>query len=168
MCPTDENEGPDTSFLDAKPDQAMRIPPAPGAERVLRELVSRTGGNVWFVSKAGQRIQGLTRQWFEHNDFHDRSGVPRQKLLFCRRRHEKRGIAEHLRLTHFIDDRMDVLAPMRDVVPHLYLFGVQARPAPAWVTAVRDWAHLEGLLLPGFGKGDEASRDVSGQPHAVV
>ncbi len=164
MCPTDEVTGPDTSFLSAKAELAMQIPPAPGAEAVIRTLVARTGGSAWYVSKAGRRVQALTKEWFRHNDFHTRSGIAAERLLFCFKRHEKARIAERLRLTHFIDDRLDVLEPMRGIVPHLLLFGVQSRPAPPWVTPVRDWNAIARLLLR---EGDERERNVIGQPHAV-
>ena len=147
MCPTSELKGPDTSFLSASPERAMRIPPAPGAEDTLRKFAEQTDGNVWYVSKAGKRIQGLTKDWFRHNDFYRRAGVPAGHLRFCFKRHQKAGIARQLGLTHFIDDRTDVLEHLRGVVEHLYLFGAQSEPAPQWVTAVRDWNEIEALLL---------------------
>ena len=147
MCPTDEVKGPDTSFLSASPDLAMRIPPSEGAEQILRELVHATRGHVWFVSKAGKRIRALTREWFHHNDFFTRCGVPEQHLHFCFKRHEKAGIAEELGLTHFIDDRRDVLEHLRTVVDHLYLFGIQSEAPPPWVVSVRDWADVQTRML---------------------
>lgn len=147
MCPTDEIKGPDTSFLTAQPELAMKIPPSTGAEPTLRALVAATGGNVWYVSKAGKRVQALTRQWFRHNDFHRRVGTEDNHLRFCFKRHEKHAIAKQLLLTHFIDDRRDVLEHLRGLVPNLYLFGVQADPAPGWATHVRDWSELCERLL---------------------
>jgi hypothetical protein len=168
LCPTDDMKGPDTSFLTSSTELAMKIPPAPGAERTIQTLVQRTGGQVWYVSKAGSRIQNLTKEWFRRNSFHEKTRVPPERLLFCIKRHEKRGIAKLLRLTHFIDDRLDVLEPMRGVVPRLYLFGVQQRPAPDWVISVRNWHELEVLLLGSNGKGDVTSGHVVGQPNAVL
>jgi hypothetical protein len=48
-----------------------------------------------------------------------------------------------LRLTHFIDDRTDVLHHLEGLVPHRYLFGPQRKPVtveglvllPAWKDA---------------------------------
>lgn len=147
MCPTDAVRGPDTSFLSVSQDRAMEIPPAPGAAATIRALVEATGGQVWFVSKAGSRIAGLTREWFQHNNFHARTSTAPESIHFCTHRHEKRGIAERLRLTHFIDDRQDVLKPMLDVVRNLYLFGVQPGPPPRWCTPVPDWFAISRLLL---------------------
>lgn len=168
MCPTDEVKGPDTSFLSASPELAMTIPPAPEAERIIRTLVERTGGNTWLVSKAGKRIQSLTKDWFRHNRFYERTGIPPTQLRFCLKRHEKRGIAKQLRLTHFIDDRLDVLEPMRGVVPNLYLFGVQKGPAPSWVTPVRNWEEVGKLLLGAVGESNVPDRNVIRQPNAVL
>ncbi len=168
ICPTDEIKGADTSFLSASPEQAMRIPPAPGAERLIRTLVEHTGGNVWYVSKAGPRIQNLTQAWFRHNHFHDRTGIPPARLRFCLKRHEKRGIAQQLRLTHFVDDRLDVLEPMRGLVPHLYLFGIQKHRAPRWAIPVRNWQELGELLLGATNESNVIDGNVFGEPNAVV
>jgi hypothetical protein len=42
-----------------------------------------------------------------------------------------------------VDDRLDVHAALRGLVPHLYLFGPQPAPPPGWVRAVRTWVDLD-------------------------
>jgi hypothetical protein len=66
-----------------------------------------------------------------------------------RRRAEKRGHARELALTHFIDDRADVLEHLRGVVSHLFLFGAQAGSIPDWVVPVADWRAARAALLVG-------------------
>lgn len=147
MCPADDDGRPDTSFLHAPEAEALAIPPAPHAFDVIRELVDRFGGNVWLVSKAGPRIQSMTLRWLEHQRFYAQTSVPPTHVRFCRERAEKRLHAVKLRLSHFIDDRLDVLAHLRGVVAHLYLFGAQRAPAPDWGHPVRDWTCVRAALL---------------------
>lgn len=148
ICPTADDGRPDTSFLGSNEHHALSIPPAPGAFAAIRGLVSLHQGRVWLVSKAGPRIQDLTRRWLEHHGFHRQTGLPPAHVRFCRRRPEKREHALELGLTHFIDDRLDVLEHLRGVVPHLFLFGWQPAAPPRWVTGVADWAAVRRRLLP--------------------
>jgi hypothetical protein len=140
--------GDDTVFLSGGHDDAMRTPAMPGAIEVLAELVTRFDGNVWIVSKCGERIQRRTLDWLEHHDLYGRTGLPRGNVRFCRRRPEKALHCEELGITHFIDDRLDVLTYLRGLVPNLYLFGRQTEPVPAWVTHLPSW--------------DAVSREMSG------
>jgi hypothetical protein len=132
--------GDDTAFLTGGHAEAMRTPEMPGATRVLADLVDRFDGNVWIVSKCGERIQRRTLQWLDHHDLYGRTGIPRANVRFCLRRAEKALHCRELGITHFIDDRVDVLGHLRGLVPHLYLFGAQAHPVPGWVTHVPTWA----------------------------
>jgi hypothetical protein len=45
-----------------------------------------------------------------------------------------------------IDDRLDVHRAIRDVVPHLYLFGPQKGDVPDWVVDAPDWHAVEAAL----------------------
>lgn len=143
---TDGSE-PDTSFLTAKDDDAIRIPPEPHAFDVVRDAMACTDGHVHVVSKCGRRIQGLTRRWLEHQGFFTYTGVPTDQVHFVLKRPEKALIAGQLGLTHFIDDRLDVLEPMRGLVPSLLWFGGARDDAPEWVIPVRDWTAARRALL---------------------
>jgi len=77
---------------------------------------------VYVVSKCGHKIEKRSREWLAHNRFHETTGVTADRLRFCRRRADKAPIARELGLTHFVDDRLEVLGYMRDVVPHRLLF----------------------------------------------
>ncbi len=77
---------------------------------------------VYVVSKCGHNIERKSREWLTHNRFHEITGVPVDRLRFCRRRADKAPIAQELGLTHFVDDKLEVLGYMRDVVPHRILF----------------------------------------------
>ena len=134
-------EGADTSFLDGDEAAALVAPAVTGAFAAIAELWRRFDGQVWLVSKAGTRIQGRTRQWLDAHDFHAATGLPRDRLRFCRQRREKADHALDLELTHFIDDRFDVLQYLEGIVPHRFLFGPQRRSYPPQSTliCVRDW-----------------------------
>lgn len=77
---------------------------------------------VYVVSKCGHNIERKSREWLAHNKFHEFTGVPAERVRFCRRRSEKAPIAQELGLTHFVDDKLEVLGYMRDVVPNRILF----------------------------------------------
>ena len=166
MCPADDDGRPDTSFLSLPEPQALAIPAAPGVWDVVPGLVRAFGGRVWLVSKAGARIEALTRRWLVHHRFFARVGLPDDAVRFCRRRGDKRDHALALGLSHFVDDRVDVLQALRGAVPHLYLFGVQVGPAPRWTTHVVDWPAARAALLGGGGV-DERGGHVLGQPDGV-
>jgi hypothetical protein len=142
---TDGGE-PDTSFLTATDDEAIRIPPEPGAFDVVRDAVERTGGHVYVVSKCGPRIATLTLAWMEHQRFFELTGVERRNVFFVRKRPEKRDVAARHGLTHFVDDRLDVLGAMVGLVPRLVWFGGNAREAPEWASPAHDWAAARSLL----------------------
>ncbi|MGW5387396.1 hypothetical protein [Nocardia sp. NPDC003963] len=44
--------------------------------------------------------------------------------------------------------RVEVHRALRDLVPHLYLFGVQRGPIPQWVRHARTWPEVEDAILP--------------------
>lgn len=165
MCPTDDDGRPDTSFLSADEPGALATPAAPGLYEVLPGLIRAFSSNVWLVSKAGPRIEKLTLKWLRHNDFYNRTGLRPDRVCFCRKREEKQIYARRHGLTHFIDDRVDVLEHLRNVVPHLVLFGVQTSPIPPWVTPALDWPSVPTALR--LGKADEATLDKGCQPHSV-
>jgi hypothetical protein len=48
-----------------------------------------------------------------------------------------------LGVTHFVDDRAEVLAALAGIVPHLYLFGPQTSPSDVNALSVLTWAETE-------------------------
>lgn len=147
------SERPDTSFIGGSLEDALQTPPYEGMFAHLPTLIERFAGRACLVSKAGPRVQDKTRHWLRHHRFHERTGVPADSVHFCRERHQKASICARLRVTHFIDDRTDVLHHLKGVVTHRYLFGPQRRGtlAPAGVTAVADWAAVVEAVLHDLG-----------------
>lgn len=115
----------DTSFLGTSFDEAMKSPATEGAVEAVAELVDRFDGEVWIVSKCGPSVENKTKGWLKHQNFYRQTGLKRENLRFCRKRPDKAPICKQLQITHFVDDRADVLQHMIGVVPNLFLFGEQ-------------------------------------------
>lgn len=118
----------DTSFFG---DNFLRTPPMPGAFGGLATVVDRRfGQHVHLVSKCGEQTEARTRRWLAHHDFYDRTGIRPGRVHFCRTRAAKAPIAAELGLTHFVDDKLEVLSYLTTVA-HRFLF----RPREAEVQA---------------------------------
>ncbi|MEV4311489.1 hypothetical protein [Actinocrispum sp. NPDC049592] len=142
--------GDDTTFLSGGFEEAMRTPAKPDAFEVIGRLTELFEGRVWIVSKCGERIQQRTREWLDYNDFWTLTGISPENKRFCRQRPEKALHCKRLQITHFIDDRRDVLGHMRETVEHLYLFGPQKTPAPEWATPTLTWLDVENAVTSGI------------------
>jgi hypothetical protein len=139
-------DGPDTSFIGGSDADAMNAPAMSGAFEALTRLNRLFEDRVWLVSKCGPRIQARTRAWLTQQRFFEHTGIPPDHLHFCRERPEKAVICGKLRITCFVDDRVDVLTAMRGIVPHRLLFGAHMTPS-AELVPVPDWREAERAIL---------------------
>ncbi|HKS17048.1 MAG TPA: hypothetical protein VJU16_07030 [Planctomycetota bacterium] len=139
IAPGDDNA--DTSFLRGSLEDALRTPPNEGMFDAVPELVRRFEGRAWLISKCGPKIQDKTRRWLDHHRFFERTGIPPKNLRFCLLRPQKADHCRELGITHFIDDRTDVLEALSEIVPSRFLFGPQkaGRPIPGGVVHVLTW-----------------------------
>lgn len=139
----------DTSFFGDRP---LETPPVDGAMEAIASLAAEVfEGRVHVVSKAGPRTEGLTRAWLRHVGFHARTGLGQHQLVFVRERSEKTRVCAELGITHFVDDRLDVLEPMTTVA-HRYLF-LGGRPGarepsdvPSWAVVAARWSTLASAI----------------------
>ena len=139
----------DTPFLGTTDELAMLSPAVDGSFDAVAELLERTEGAVWLGSKCGPGIEHRTRLWLEHHDFFGLTGMDRSHALFCRERRQKTPIAKGLGLTHFVDDRHDVLEPMVGVVGHLLHFGAPAGPPRSLgLVPAPTWDHALDVIRP--------------------
>jgi hypothetical protein len=100
---------------------------------------------VFLVSKCGESVEKKTREWLRANGFHNYTGVPEENLHFCRQREEKAPIAMNLKLTHFVDDRAEILHHLHGIVPHRILFRGTLRELE------RFWGKtMSGVLIAGY------------------
>src|SRR5262245_8869002 len=99
------------------------------------------------VSKCGPRTEKKTRLWLAQHKLLDTLGLDAQALHFCRERRDKAPICERLGVTHFVDDRMEVLVHLTSV-RHRFLFGPQTAVANVeGVVRVETWTDVVALLL---------------------
>lgn len=117
-----KNDGTDTSFIDG---DFMRTTAVDGSFETIKVIIECFGAeNVFIISKCGPAIQEKTLSWLKGRQFYESTGFLIENIRFCLKRPEKAPIATDLGLTHFIDDRADVLRFMASV-PVRYLFGPQ-------------------------------------------
>lgn len=140
----------DTSFR----QDFLRTPEVAGAIDSIRDIVdSGFGDKVWLISKCGPEVEGLTRSWLEAQHFFQRSGVLQDNIRFCRERVQKAAICEELGITHFIDDRLEVLSYLTSV-GSLYLFQPREDEVGKFVRhidrvrVVHAWSEIRDDLVP--------------------
>jgi NADH:ubiquinone oxidoreductase subunit len=119
---TGDAEEDDTSFWGPNYLETPEVDDAIATIAALSR--DRFGDAVYLVSKCGVDTEERSREWLSHNGFFERTGIPPTHVYFCRKREEKAPICATLGITHFVDDRLEVLSYLVDV-RHRYLF--QAR-----------------------------------------
>lgn len=115
------NDGTDTAF---KGERYLETTAVPDVFSSLSKLNGRFDGIVYVVSKCGLETELKTRNWLEYNGFYDLTKISPANVHYCRTRQEKAPICKWLEITHFIDDRLEVLNYL-ETVPNKYLFGPQ-------------------------------------------
>ena len=109
--------------------------------------VKRFAQRICIVSKCGPRTEEKPRLWLAHHKLLDALGLDAKALHFCREHRDKAPICKGLGVTHFIDDRVDVLVQLTSV-PHRFLFGPQKPGLNAeGVVRVKTWADVAAMLL---------------------
>ncbi len=146
----DSPPGADTTFFTGDQAAVLRTPFVPGAFDAIPRLVDLFEGQAWLISKCGPRIQQRSLDWLHHHRFFERTGIPAANVRFCLRRPDKAVHCADLGITHFIDDKPDVHAALRGLVPHRYLFGPQ-RSIPTDLTHTPDWPSAEAAVTASVG-----------------
>lgn len=135
-------DGGDTSFFSGDETAMLRTPAVPGAFEAIRTLGELFDGQVWLVSKCGERIRDRSLRWLAHHGFFEHTGVDPDRTRFCRERKQKRGICTDLGIDHFIDDHPEVHRALRGAVANQYLFGPQRHAIPDHVVWTPTWADV--------------------------
>jgi hypothetical protein len=123
-------------------------------EAIARLVQRRFREHVWLVSRCEESREPVLVAWLEQHDFFGSTGVSRHHVRFCRQRHDKATICRQLGVTHFIDDRLEVLSHLVGIVPHLYLLQSRAggmdqfRQSLPHVRLVRGWIEIVDAVLP--------------------
>lgn len=138
----------DTSFFSK---HYLKTPACDGAFEAIRHLVLG-GCDVHLVSKCGESVEGKSRKWLLTNGFYEITGLVPENVHFCRERADKATICTELGVSHFVDDRLEVLSYLKDV-PNKYLFNPSPkevdkfRVALPTVQQVSTWQELLPLIL---------------------
>ncbi len=121
--------------------------PIPDAMDSLRAIVqSGRFEKVYIVSKAHPITRIIYLAWLSHLDFWNYTGIARRDLYFCLRHKDKAPICEKLGITHFVDDRFEVLSHLK-TVPYRYALA-PTKPHPFKdAIVVHSWKELLPLLL---------------------
>jgi hypothetical protein len=140
------NDNTDTSFFT---DRYLETTAVSNAFEAIKLLNKRFNGESYLVSKCGIKTMEKTKHWLLYHDFYHITRISPDHANFCLTRAEKAPICERLELTHFIDDRLEVLGYIKDIVPNLYLFNPSQKEMKKYsqflklVTVVYNW---EGVL----------------------
>jgi 5'(3')-deoxyribonucleotidase len=138
----------DTDFPDNLPEKYLQKQPFPYSFEAIKHLVSLFNGNVWIISKAGSKIEQLSRNWLTYYNFFETTGVLVKNIRFCREREEKLIHCTELKITHFIDDRIHIMQILQGTVEQLYLFGPQkGNQKSKWWIWVMNWNEASDAII---------------------
>lgn len=98
------------------------FPPSDGVFDSLKTLSDYFSSEVYLISKCTEWAQEQILLWLKAHDFYAKTGVKEENVYFVRQRHEKDEVCRNLSITHFIDDRLEVLGYMVESTPNLILF----------------------------------------------
>lgn len=163
-------EASNTSFFGTQP---LQTPAVPGSRDAVPQLVELFEDRVHIVSKTGPQVAGLTTAWLTHHGYihaefvshvnavaapspgnsatANSNLINRSHLHYVRSRHEKHPVSRDLGITHFVDDRIEVLQHLV-TVSNRYLFtgglGNHRIPTeiPEGITVIANWATLVEVL----------------------
>lgn len=82
--------------------------PMDNAFRVINHLRNKVKA-IYIVSRVNDEQSLRAYQWFQKFKFFEETGLTPNKVFFCYERYEKGPICNKLRVTHFIDDRPEVM-----------------------------------------------------------
>ena len=105
--------------------------------------------NIYLISQCWTPLRKLAFWWLTRHNFWDITGISLEDVRFCNWGSTKAWHAEDLGITHFVDDRPDLLVMMQSSVSHCFLFGGSYRSngLPKRLTHVSDWDELYQELM---------------------
>lgn len=81
------------------------------AIRVVKKIVETYGAeNIYIISRVRtHHLSMVTGIWLEHHDILKKTNILLDNIYICYQLKDKAKLAAKLKLTHFIDDRLEVL-----------------------------------------------------------
>lgn len=138
-----------------KNEKTLEFPAVPDAIKSIRLLGKVFKDNIIIVSAIKDYSMGQDiSNWLYQNNFFYRTGIPDNPLhlYFCLERQKKADICKEFKVTHFIDDRMEVLSALVDLVPNLYLLNQDPEEIKSYadylpkVHLVNSWREITELI----------------------
>ncbi len=147
--------------------QFFTLPFVNGAVEAIKSFAPLFGPrSMHIVSKCAPESEGAIKEWLARKNFWQLTGMREGNIHFCRERHEKNPICCKLGVTHFVDDRREVLAHMSEVRTRVALnprdddpdekpfLNQPYRPTP-WeklnpILVAPDWAKAGELIRGSF------------------
>ncbi len=131
-------------------DDYLEKPFLPQAIEKIAELVELFGPErSVLVSFCGKKTQDKTLEWLLYQNFSGKTKMPKENFRFVNRREKKAEVAIKTSLTHFIDDRTEILGYLT-MVPNRYWFlgGVDEKPTtgPDGIILINQWSDLHITL----------------------
>ena len=130
------------------------IPATEGVFDCLKKLNDeKIFTDIFLVSKLKEEHDKRTLYWLEVNKFFEKTGIKPGNFFFCRERSDKEKICRDNNITHFVDDRLEVLSYMIGAVPNLYLFQPDEKEIEEFkkflpeVIRVESWAEVVKKII---------------------
>ena len=120
----------------------LDVPPVRHAFETITRLCIHFQGRLHVVSLCHPRHEEWSRRWLERWNFYERTGILSENVHFCwdQQRKSKAPICHQLGITHFIDDRLEILASLREIVSNRYLFRARDKEI------AKHREHLSGVI----------------------
>ena len=99
--------------------------PMPGSFEVINKLRQKVKA-VYIVSRVTDEQSYRAYKWFQKFNFFEETGLTPNKVHFCYERRDKAPICQRLGVSHFIDDRPEVMSHMDYGVEKLIMNPIMA------------------------------------------
>ena len=101
------------------------IPPVPDSLEIIADLEKKFGANIFIVYNANQVADAKIHSWLDYHHFFKRTRISPDQVIRTNQGRNKRPLCSELHITHFVDDRLEVLTHLIGEVGNLYLFRPQ-------------------------------------------
>jgi len=126
--------------------------PFDDAFRVIRRF-KQAWKNVIIVSRVNEEQKRQSLAWLDKHNFYGVTGIPDYHVFYCAERHEKAIICQQQGVTHFIDDRPEVMSHLAPHIHKLLFNPIQTdvdkfQDKLILTKIVGNWKEIESLWLP--------------------
>jgi hypothetical protein len=109
---------------------------------------------VFIVSRVNEEQYKRAKAWIEEERFLEQTGILPENVHWCAERSDKAEICKKLGITHFIDDRPEVVSHMLGIVPNRILFQANEEDTIRFkdyldgVIYTNTWREIEKIFFP--------------------